>query len=154
MSLFLILKLINTVIFTGLAGLHVYWALRGLSQKYKPDLSLAVPQKQDKTAFTPGFWSTMLVALGLLAFAWISLWAIKPIYKGTSPLVASPWWCVYGNLAIALIFFLRSVGDFNYVGLFKKVKNSRFATYDTLFYSPLCLIISSIAFYIYLQIKY
>ncbi|NRF91294.1 DUF3995 domain-containing protein [Paenibacillus frigoriresistens] len=31
------------------------------------------------------------------------------------------------------------MGDFKYVGLFKRVKQTRFATYDTFLFTPLCL---------------
>lgn len=34
---------------------------------------------------------------------------------------------------------LRSIGDFRYVGFFKRARGSRFAELDTRFYSPLCL---------------
>jgi hypothetical protein len=153
-SLFSLFKLVNTLIFVLLACLHVYWAWGGLGKSPSQGMSQVVPEIDGKPAFQPGFVATMAVAIGLLAFAFVSIWAIRPIYKGTSPVVASPGWCVYGNLAIAVIFLLRFVGDFNYVGLFKKVTHTRFARYDSRFYTPLCLLISLIAFYIYLQIKY
>ncbi|EGD05771.1 hypothetical protein B1M_04736, partial [Burkholderia sp. TJI49] len=39
---------------------------------------------------------------------------------------------------LALIFAVRAVGDFRYVGFFKRIRGSRFARMDTLCYSPLC----------------
>ena len=39
----------------------------------------------------------------------------------------------------ALVFLVRSVGDFRYVGFFKHVVGTPFARLDTLLYSPLCL---------------
>ncbi|PTT14637.1 DUF3995 domain-containing protein, partial [Flavobacterium sp. HMWF030] len=42
---------------------------------------------------------------------------------------------------IIFIFILRAIGDFNYVGFFKKHRNSEFALKDTKYYSPLCLLI-------------
>jgi hypothetical protein len=36
----------------------------------------------------------------------------------------------------------RTVGDFKYVGLFKRVRGTPFARLDTLLYSPLCLLLS------------
>lgn len=43
---------------------------------------------------------------------------------------------------IPIIFFLRSIGDFRYVGLTKKVKGTVFARLDTLYFAPLCLLIA------------
>ncbi len=40
---------------------------------------------------------------------------------------------------LAAAFFLRVVGDFRYVGLFKRNKESRFARMDNRLYMPLCL---------------
>jgi glyoxylase-like metal-dependent hydrolase (beta-lactamase superfamily II) len=48
-------------------------------------------------------------------------------------------WLCY---ALALGLFARAVGDFRYVGFFKKVRGSRFARMDTFLYSPLCLMLS------------
>jgi hypothetical protein len=33
---------------------------------------------------------------------------------------------------------LRAIGDFRYVGFFKRIRDSKFARLDTLAYSPLC----------------
>ena len=38
--------------------------------------------------------------------------------------------------------FVRFAGEFGYVGIFKKHKNTPFARMDTLVYSPLCLFLS------------
>jgi hypothetical protein len=39
---------------------------------------------------------------------------------------------------IAAVFALRAIGDFRYVGFFKRIRDSKFARLDTLAYSPLC----------------
>jgi hypothetical protein len=36
---------------------------------------------------------------------------------------------------------LRAIGDFNYVGFFKKIKHTKFGKNDTKYFSPLCLTI-------------
>ena len=36
----------------------------------------------------------------------------------------------------------RAIGDFKYVGFFKRVRGSKFARMDTLVYSPLCLLLA------------
>jgi lipopolysaccharide/colanic/teichoic acid biosynthesis glycosyltransferase len=37
----------------------------------------------------------------------------------------------------------RAVGEFKYVGFFKRVRDSKFATLDTFVYSPLCLLLAA-----------
>ena len=38
---------------------------------------------------------------------------------------------------------MRAIGDFRYVGFFKRVRGSRFARMDTTLYSPLCLALAA-----------
>jgi len=42
---------------------------------------------------------------------------------------------------IAAVFALRAIGDFRYVGFFKRIRDTRFARLDTLAYSPLCAVL-------------
>ncbi|WP_422091165.1 DUF3995 domain-containing protein [Tenacibaculum ovolyticum] len=49
-----------------------------------------------------------------------------------------------GLYVVLAVFFIRSIGDFNYVGFFKKTKNTMFAKNDTNYFSPLCLFLSII----------
>jgi len=44
------------------------------------------------------------------------------------------------------IFLLRAIGDFNYVGFFKKIKDTNFGKMDSKYYSPLCLVIAIMGF--------
>jgi len=43
--------------------------------------------------------------------------------------------------AVACLLIIRAIGEFKYLGFFKKVYNSSFARKDTLFFSPLFLIL-------------
>ena len=54
------------------------------------------------------------------------------------------WFLNYGLYVVVTVFFLRSIGDFNYVGFFKKIKNTQFAKNDTKYFSPLCLLFTII----------
>jgi hypothetical protein len=56
----------------------------------------------------------------------------------------------YGSWFIPVVFLLRAVGEFRYVGFFKKIKNTSFAKMDSQYYSPLCLAVGVLA----LIIKY
>lgn len=49
-----------------------------------------------------------------------------------------------GLYSYALSFGLlaRAIGEFKYLGFFKRVHGSRFARLDSLVYSPLCLLLA------------
>lgn len=55
------------------------------------------------------------------------------------------WVSVYALLAVATIFSLRALGDFRYVGFFKKIRETQFGRMDTLIYAPLSFIIALMA---------
>ena len=132
---FLILSLNLTLTLIGL--LHFYWAIGG-----KWGLNKSVPSTEDGTLlFVPTTFQSAFVGFGLLLMVvFIFLWARESILPS--------WIFKYGFLILGGIFTLRAIGEFNYVGFFKKVKNTSFGKLDTMFYSPLCLIISGIFFWI------
>jgi hypothetical protein len=47
---------------------------------------------------------------------------------------------------LALVFALRALGDFRFVGFFKSMGDEPFRSWDTWLYSPLCLAIAAAAF--------
>ena len=121
------------LVFLFLASMHVYWALGG-----RWGGEAAVPTKDDNAkVFTPGPLPTLVVAAGLLLFGLIVLMSSKLI---AFPLPA--WITHYALWLIAAVFVFRAIGDFKYVGFFKKITKTRFAQNDSRFYSPLCLVIS------------
>lgn len=127
------LLIFSCIIFLMLALLHIYWALGG-----KWGSLYAVPTDgNDQPLFRPGPFATLVVAGGLLLFSGIDLytcgWLTPP------PDLKFIRWAVLG---IALIFLLRAVGDFRYVGFMKSNRKTPFAYWDTRFYSPLCLLLS------------
>jgi hypothetical protein len=138
-NLFSIAQLLNTFIFTMLSGIHFYWAFGG-----KFGSKAVVPEMSGEVVFKPSFLATILVAFALLLGAWLS-W--KPHLNSCNSTL------IYGNLAIAIVMFIRAIGDFKYVGFFKKIKGTIFAKNDTYYYSPLCLLIWLNALYIYLNIR-
>lgn len=117
----------NTLIFFCLSMLHFYWTMGG-----KWGLATSIPLTKDlKPLFKPGLFSTLLVAFGLLFFAII-------ILSQEAKLIANKSFLRYGTLAIAFLFFARCIGDFSYIGLFKKIKGTPFARSDNRIYIPLC----------------
>lgn len=142
-------QIVNSIIFLAIAGLHFYWAIGAFFGKKMVEATSVLPETNGKPLFVPSAFATLVVAIGLLIFAKISSYSIIDFLNFTAV-------NKYGNLAIAIIFFLRAIGDFKYVGFFKKKINgskitSSFAQNDTKYYSPLCLFIAAMAIVIYLN---
>lgn len=130
---------ISAFLFFALAGIHFYWAAGG---EWGGDV--AVPSTKSGTKLlAPSALACVMVGIGLSIFGLIELGRVGLLYHSDFSQ-----FFVYGNYFIAAIFFLRAMGDFNYVGFFKKVKGTPFAKNDTAFYSPLCLFISITSLYI------
>jgi len=121
--------LILTVILLFLAFIHFYWTLGG---KYALDKALPT-DSQGNRLLNPSSFMTFMVGLILLGFAYVAY----QLYIGEASV-----WIIRIGWGLAILFFLRVIGDFNMVGLFKKIKNTEFAKYDTWVHIPLCLLIS------------
>ncbi len=134
------LSIILAIVFIVLSSFHFYWLAGGTW-----GLESVIPSKskQASTLRIPKF-ATLIVALGLAAFALL--------YLARSGLVnvQFPNWIQYGYWFIPAIFSLRGIGDFNYVGLFKKVKGTKFSDADSKIFVPLCLFIGILGFAIQL----
>jgi hypothetical protein len=98
----------------------------------------AVPSVDGKSLFTPSRAATLMVAIVLLLFAALMAATGGMIQTGLSSALLTG--LCY---ALATGLLLRAIGDFKYLGLFKRVRGSRFATLDTFLYSPLCLLLAS-----------
>ncbi|POY39210.1 DUF3995 domain-containing protein [Solitalea longa] len=127
-----IISIILFLIFLFLAGIHFYWGLGG---RWAADA--VIPTKGNNVkVFNPKFLECFIVGLGLLA---VGLFILTG--AGITRFNLSLTFSKYGLWTIAIIFFLRSVGEFKYVGFFKRIKNTKFGRNDTKYYSPLCLLI-------------
>ncbi|WP_430613502.1 DUF3995 domain-containing protein [Flavobacterium sp. JP2137] len=130
----------NALIFSILGGFHLYWVFGG-----QRGMNVAVPtDREGQRLFEPSKQSTLIVALGLFGFAWLNLAVVGMASWGLSTTVLR-----YALLAIALVFAIRSMGDFRYVGFGKKFKTSPFARMDTAFFSPLCLLLALTHIYLF-----
>ncbi|SEI68336.1 Protein of unknown function [Myroides marinus] len=123
MTLLVFIKIVNALIFSFLSGVHIYWAFGG-----KWAAESVLPTKDGVKKLNPSLIGTLVVAAGLALFAFIS----------GADLVQYKW----GYLVLSILFGLRAIGDFRYVGLFKIVKNSVFARKDTAIFIPLCIYLS------------
>jgi uncharacterized protein DUF3995 len=113
------------------AAVHVYWAAGGKAGK-----AAAVPTAAGRAVIKPSAMSTAMVAAGLCVMAALVAlrigWLKLPGVAADHVLLQIAVWL------IAAVFALRAVGDFRYVGFFKRTRDSKFARLDTLAYSPLC----------------
>lgn len=139
-----ILSIILLAIFTTLGLIHFYWLFGG-----KWGLEKVIPTKKNQmsTLSIPKF-ATLIVALILLLFSLIYLVKSRLINVQTPNLVTK-----YGYWIIPSIFILRAIGDFKYVGFFKKIKNTEFAKADSKWFVPLCLTIGIIGILIQIMNK-
>ncbi len=113
------------------AALHVYWAAGGKTGK-----AAAVPTVEGRALIRPSALATAMVAAGLCAIAVLVAlrvdWLKFPGLASDNVFVRIAVWL------LAAVFALRAIGDFRYVGFFKRVRDGKFARLDTLAYSPLC----------------
>ena len=62
-------------------------------------------------------------------------------FAGALPAVGPAWLGTVGPAAVGIVLLARAVGDFRYVGFFKRIHGTGFAIMDTRLYSPLCLLL-------------
>lgn len=142
----IVLAFILTIIFIFLSLLHGYWALGGnwAIEKTVPEryLDNFLPNKNNaKFVF-----ATFVVAAGLMIMA-----LMVAGYVGKINLPIGKDLLRIGLIIVALIFLVRSIGNFKDVGFSKKNKSGEFGYWDSKLYSPLCLFFSvSIAIILFL----
>ncbi len=128
------LAIILILIFLAIAAIHFYWAFGG--RKWA---NLALPTANGSTPiFKPRLLETLAVAVGFLGFVYIILCEAN-VLNHSGLLVK------YGSWFIPFVFIVRAIGEFRYVGFFKKIKHTDFGRMDSKYYSPLCLIVGIIA---------
>lgn len=121
---------ISALLLIGISGLHVYWAFGGTWGS-----SGVIPETiAQKPAFVPGKAGTLAVAILLIAASALLLMEAG-IIKALSGFFVVTWGC----WVCAIVFGLRAIGDFRYVGLTKRLRGTRFATLDSYLFTPLCL---------------
>jgi len=127
------LPLLVSTTFVVLALWHVHMALGPMSGE-----SGGVPSVEGKPLFVPSRSATLAVAVVLCLFAGLVAATAHLIEVGVSQVVLS-----VASYLLALGLLARAIGEFKYVGFFKRVRASKFARLDTLVYSPVCLALSA-----------
>lgn len=111
-----------------LAILHVYWAAAGVHG------GSAVPSRPDGTPLMqPGAAASLAVALALTVAAGLVL-----TQGDLLPAALPDRWIRLGTWGVAGAFAARAVGEFRYVGLFRRVRGTPFAKWDAWLFTPLC----------------
>jgi fatty acid desaturase len=118
-------------VFAILGGFHFYWLFGG-TFGVKQVIPTKSPTAKNEQAIPP--FATLIVALGLVSCGLLYLVKAEILI-----LPIASWIIEYGLWFIPSIFILRSIGEFNYVGFFKKIKDTEFAKADSALFSPLCL---------------
>ena len=125
---------IVSIIFTFLSFVHLYWAISGgVPNDY------VIPKVNNKKIFSPTRSILLGIGIGFQIFAFTILGHIG-VFE--FPFLVD--FFKYGTWGIAILFFGRAVGDFKHFGIFKKVKNTKFAYWDTNAYIPISLFITAL----------
>ena len=121
---------IVALVYFSLASIHVYWALGG-----RRGVADAIPERDGRLVFQPGPFGTAVVAVLLLVSSALVLDRGGAVGTHFAPPALRLW----GAWGIAAALSARAIGDFRYVGFFKRLRGTRFADLDTRLYSPLAL---------------
>ncbi|AWW00928.1 DUF3995 domain-containing protein [Arcticibacterium luteifluviistationis] len=133
------LTIIEAGILMTLSGIHFSWVFGG---KFGFDVAIPTNPKGEKV-LNPKAMDSFIVASGLLIFALYFL-----IRQGLIAINLPASIDKYGGWVISTIFLFRAIGDFKYVGFFHKVRGTRFSNMDLKLFSPLCLLLSLIGYYL------
>lgn len=127
------------IIFSFLSAMHFYWAFGG-----RWGVDSVIPTAEDSIkALRPPTIATIVVGIVLLSFAlfYVTRMGILTMELGS-------WLFLYTGWVLPAIFLLRVIGDFKYVGLFKKIKSTKFAKADSKYFIPLCAFLAVAGFII------
>ena len=113
-----------------LALIHFNWVFGG-----EFGFSESLPTKENgERILNPKKIDSAIVGAGLLVFSLFYL-----LKSGLIQVQLPNWMILYVGWIISAIFLLRAIGEFKYVGFFKKIRNTKFGRLDTKLFSPLCL---------------
>lgn len=122
---------VGSVLF-ALSAIHWYWVAGG-----KRGSIAAIPSNGSELLFQPSRLATGMVASALALAGWFVL-ELGGVF---AQLLFPDWLLLFGGCALSIVFIARSIGEFRWLGFFKKRRDTVFAKWDSLLYSPLCLCI-------------
>lgn len=135
------LSILLGIILIGLGLIHFNWVIGG-----KFGFSESLPTKESgERVLNPKKIDSAIVGIGLTIFG------IFYVLKSGLIEYSLPAWIIkYGSWIIPIIFLLRAIGEFRYVGFFKSIKKTEFGKLDTKLFSPLCLAIGILGIIIHI----
>lgn len=111
------MKLLLIVVAVGLlwfiSFLHIYWAFGG---RWGSAAVIPVKEGEHKPAFTPRIWGTLFVAILILLASVIIVVQVGYLQGFEANSLSK-----IGSIVCALVFIVRAIGDFKFVGFFKKL---------------------------------
>jgi hypothetical protein len=114
---------------------HLYWAGGG-----RKGADAVIPRRPLEQGGAPLFSPSPLGTFSVAMFLAGVLGLAAAVQQGADLVV--PWaWTRVLLAACGLVFIVRAIGEFRYVGFFKRVKDSPFAYWDTRLFSPFILLI-------------
>jgi hypothetical protein len=131
-----ILAIISALVLGGIGVAHVAWAFGR-----RPPGGAFIPTRADGTpVLAPGRGVTLIVALLFFLAAFLLL------QRGGVGVALLPESIRrIGTTGVAVVLLLRGIGDFRYVGLFKRERDTPFGQMDSRYYTPLVLALSLLA---------
>jgi hypothetical protein len=118
-------------VFAALSVLHVFWALGG-----RWGSAVAVPEIDGRKTIHPGPAATVAVA-GLFALAGVVVALRAGVIPGQ---LAMPRLLRLASWSLTAVLAMRAAGDFRTFGFLKPPQATDFAHYDTVLFSPICVI--------------
>jgi hypothetical protein len=129
----IILSILLTIIFITLGLIHFNWVFGGTF-----GFAASLPTKESgERVLNPKKIDSAIVGIGLVVFGIFYF-----LQTGLVEYELPAWVMTYGGWIIPIIFLLRAIGEFKYVGFFKSVKTTTFGKLDTKLFTPLCLLIA------------
>lgn len=128
-SLIYNLGVVTASVLVLLSAGHLYWALGGrLGGRLE---GVLLPEQDGQPVFRPSPAAAVGAAIVLLAAA-----AVLAIRAGALDSPFGEPTVRWAARAVAAVFLLRSIGDFRWVGFFRRVRGTRFAYWDARVYTP------------------
>ena len=131
-TVILVIGIIASIVIFLISLIHFYWSVGG-----KKGLKAAIPVYQGRPVFLASPVGVFAVAFFLLIGALVLLGKIG-LFRDPNPREIYEW----GPWILAALFTVRSIGDFRFVGLFRKVKDTYFSYWDTWLNTPLCIFLA------------
>lgn len=134
-------SMVSAVLFL-IGCIHLYWLFGG-----RKGFSIAIPTRSNTNSplFKPGRFGVAAVTLIFWAAA-VSLLMFVEVF----PPIGPSWLPRFAAWSLAVVFLLRAIGECRAVGIFKSIRDTPFARLDSLIYSPLCLLLSGLTFWMLL----